>query len=91
MVSRHYGIRWICGRLQGVMKNDSTNKKWATFKTLFAREYHDNREKINLTTSKSGYYIVHSVVDISIALHNLAMATMADWNIVKNGQDLTPT
>ena len=58
------------------------NKTWANFNTFFAKKYYDNSEKSKLTTIKSGYQRMHAVVGIYMALDNLAMVAMVDWDIV---------
>ena len=63
-------------------KKPAIDKTWALFKTYFAEEYHDLKEQQKVNTSQTNFHGANSVLDISGALDNLAMAATTDREIV---------
>ena len=57
-------------------------KTWALFKPYFAEENQDLKEQQQVNTLKANFYGANSVVNISSALDNLAMAATTDGDIV---------
>jgi len=63
-------------------KKTAADKTWNTFKTFFAAEYHNNKEQQKVNTSSNNFHGANSVLDISSALGNLALAATTDRDIV---------
>jgi hypothetical protein len=63
-------------------KKTQIDKTWTNFKSFFAAEYHDLKEQQKVNTSQNNFQGANSVVDLSMALDNLAMAATADRDIV---------
>jgi hypothetical protein len=63
-------------------KKPAADKTWPLFKTYFAEEYHDLKEQQKVNTSQTQFHGANSVLDISTALDNLAMAATTDRDIV---------
>jgi hypothetical protein len=76
-------------------KKAPVDKTWTNFKSFFAAEYHDLKEQQKVNTSHNNFHGANSVMDLSTALDNLAMAATTDRDIValltKNNQQLTET
>ena len=66
----------------------ASEKTWPNFKTLFAAEYHQLKEEQRMTTGAAGYSSMNNVQgftdDLSSAIDNLAMATVADKNTIND-------
>jgi len=63
-------------------KKPAADKTWTRFKRYFAEEYHDLQEQQRVNASQSNFHGANSVLDISSALDNLAMAATTDRDIV---------
>ena len=65
------------------------------FQTVFAAEYHDQKEQDKVNTAQNNFHSANSAVDITLALENLAMAAISDRDIAaqltKINQQLTTT
>ena len=56
-------------------KKPGVAKTWALFKPYFAKECHDLQEQQRVNTMQANFHgVKNSVLDISSALYNLAMA-----------------
>jgi hypothetical protein len=76
-------------------KKAAVDKRWATFKTFFAAEYHDMKEQQKVNHSQNNFHGANAVTVISMALDNLALAATTDRDIVsqltESNKQLTET
>ena len=60
------------------------DKKWASFKQVFTEEYHGLVDETKVTNRDTGFHSANTMQEIGGALENLAMAAVADKDIVTN-------
>ena len=76
-------------------KKPAATKTWVLFKNFFTEEYHDLKEQNKVNNNQANFHSANSVVNISTALDNLAMAATNDRDIVaqltQTNQQLTAT
>ena len=63
-------------------KKATSDKTWASFKKVFTEKYNDLAEKTKVTNRDAGFHSADEIQEIRGLLEHLAMAEVANKNIV---------
>ena len=69
----------------------TADKIWASFKQVFTDEYNDLVEEIKVTNGDAGFHSANGIQEIRGALDHLAMAEVANKNIVTKLKEAVET
>ena len=58
------------------------DKIWASFKTIFAEEYHELVEETNVNTGDASFHLANAIKEIWVAIKHLSMAADDNKDIV---------